>query len=304
MVVVIDGVRVVGVADDGQQDVLRFIDRIVRQGAQRDDGVFVAAFDLQAFQHDFAGGVQETADGFCARRIDDEEAFVQIAAEFACVGLDDAGVLRQTGSIWINDICAFGHFRRRDGDSGLAKLRGAFEGRRDAVDRAVLVGGIFIRLRGAAVGDDGHDVRFLHVAAAQEEGGVVEEAVAGGIVERVENAAAVGNARQRFARDGGGEHVDIRAAVITVGMNGGSGPALQSAMGGQMEGPFRAVFVRPWIVPFGDEERTVGGAHEGEAVDPRGAVGEETGVHDAFFMGRPFPPVMIGMAVHERHVGL
>ena len=47
-----------------------------------------------------------------------------------------------------------------------------------------------------------------------------------------------------------------------------------------------------------------GGAHEGEAVDPCGAVGEEAGVHDAFFVGRPLPAIMIGMAVHERHVGL
>ena len=33
MVVVIDGARIVGVADNGQQDVFRFRDRIVRQGA-------------------------------------------------------------------------------------------------------------------------------------------------------------------------------------------------------------------------------------------------------------------------------
>lgn len=33
VVVVIDGARVVGMADDGQQDVFRFRDRIVRQGA-------------------------------------------------------------------------------------------------------------------------------------------------------------------------------------------------------------------------------------------------------------------------------
>ena len=33
MVVVIDGIRVVGMADNGQQDVLRFVDWIVRQGA-------------------------------------------------------------------------------------------------------------------------------------------------------------------------------------------------------------------------------------------------------------------------------